>query len=225
MKKNLGVIIAICVMALGGLYLTEKPKDIATPSAATTDTAPTLEQMAPGETAVLEKYREISNQFNLVRRDTPSQGWTREVFEGDERNSSQIEESLQKMETLLEQLNELPPSTRYPNLKHEIQLVMVHEASNLLIVSRRDQDLRGLEAFLEFASKMDTSPETFNVSPDQLRNEALVMAKKEVAILRPRLREGSGDAQGYLQHIIRAWRFTPSQLGLTKEDMKEVADK
>ncbi len=211
-------------MALGGLYLTEKPKDIATPSSATT-TMTRLEQKAQEITVVIEKYQEIEKQFNLVRRDTPSQGWTREVFEGDERNSSQIEENLRKMEVLLGRLDELSPSTSYPDLKHEIQLAMVHEASNLLIVARRDQDLQGLEVFLEFVSRMDTSPDTFRVSPDQLRNEALVMARKEVAVLRPRLLEGSGDARGYLQHILRAWQFSPNELGLTKQDMREVADK
>lgn len=223
MKRIIGLAIALLIMAIGVIYMLEKAKDSFTSSATTTMTR--LEQKAQEITVVIEKYQEIEKQFNLVRRDTPSQGWTREVFEGDERNSSQIEESLHKMEALLEQLDELPPSTSYPDLKHEIQLVMVHEASNLLIVARRDQDLRGLEAFLGFASRIDTSPETFNVSPDQLRNEALVMARKEVAVLRPRLREGSGDARGYLQHILRAWKFTPSQLGLTKEDMREIPDK
>ncbi len=182
-----------------------------------------MEQKAPDEeVVVLEKYHEISNQFNILRRDAPSQGWTREVFEGDERNSSQIEENLQKMETLLEQLDELPPSTRYPDLKRDVQLVMVHEASNLLIVSRRDQDLRGLEAFLGFASRIDTSPDTFKVSPDKLRAEALVMARKEVETLRSRLRKGDESAWRYVEHILRAWKFSSTQLGLTLDDLKKV---
>ncbi|MDQ5969480.1 MAG: hypothetical protein QG579_637 [Patescibacteria group bacterium] len=185
-----------------------------------------MEQKTPEEVTIMEKYQEIEKLFDLAKRDQViSDNWATEVFPGNERGADQIEQSLSTMGSLLKQLEKLPRSERYPDLKHEIELFMAHEMTSLLVVARRDQDLRGLETFLRFASRMDTSPDTFGVSPENLRNEALIMAKKEVAILRPRLREGSGDAQGYLQHILRSWRFSPNQLGLTKEEMREIADK
>jgi hypothetical protein len=218
--KKIFLIVIVCLVALVGslAYNIDRGSDRYSRMA--------VEQKTPEEAVVVDKYKEIEHMFDLVKKDpVVGDNWATEVFPGDERDSRMIKQSLMATDDLRRELEKLPPSERYPDLKHEVELFMAHEATNLLVAARRDQDLEGLETFLRFASRMDTSPDTFGVSPDQLRNEALIMAKKEIVILRPRLREGSGDARVYLQHIIRAWRFTPSQLGLTKEDMKEVADK
>lgn len=213
MKRTIGLILAFFVMACGFLYGVNKNRTLQVDKAS----APVV---------VTDKLDEIQAEFDVVQKDRGlKDSWAAEVFPGDERDSSQIEQSLVAAKAIKKDLENLPVTDKSTDLKQRVHLFMAHEATNLLVVARRDQDLRALEVFLRFASIIDTSPDTFGVSPDQLRNEALVMARKEVAILRPRLREGSGDAQVYLQHIIRAWRFTPSQLGLTKEDMKEVADK
>ncbi len=225
MKKTLSLILAICIMALGVIYILGQGAKVVTPTV-TTNAPQTLEQTAPEEPWVIVKYQEIEKRFNFLGKDpVVGDNWAREILPGEERSSNQITEDLHKMETLLGELSKLPPSARYPELKHDVLLAVAHEMTSLLVVARRDQDLGGLEAFLKFASKMDTPAETFGIKPKELRAEALVMAQREVATLRPRLREGSGDARGYLQHILRAWQFSPNQLGLTKEDMKEVADK
>ena len=46
------------------------------------------------------------------------------------------------------------------------------------------------------------------------------MAKKEVADMRPRIREGSGDAIGGLTMLYNEWQFTREELGLTAEEAK-----
>ncbi len=223
MKRVIGIVIAVCIMVIGVIYFLEKASKFVT---RTIDTTPTMEQKAPEEAGIMERYQEIEKQFNLMRKDgVAGDNWTREVFPGDERDSRLIEQSLLAAENLFHELVKIPPSERYPDLKHEIELFMAHEMSHLLVASRRDQDLGGLETFLLFASRMDTSPDTFGVNPAKLREEALNMAKKEIKVLRPRLREGSGDARGYLQHILRAWQFSPNELGLTKQDMREITGK
>lgn len=153
-----------------------------------------------------------------------SEGWATEVRPGDTRGTDQIVMDLLKMENLQKELDELGPSDHVGLLQGDMRQVMIDDLRLVLRIAQRDQELSALGQFLRIAPKLDTSlEEDFGVNPKELRAEALKMAKHEMIEMRPRLRDGDGDAVGYVVAVLREWQFTPQEIGLTVQDMKSIS--
>lgn len=153
-----------------------------------------------------------------------SEGWATEVRPGDTRGTDQIVMDLLKMENLQKELDELGPSDRVAGLQMDMRTVMIDDLKLVLRIAKRDQELGALGQFLRIAPKLDTSlEEDFGVNPKELRADALRMAKREVAEMRPRLHDGDGDAIGAVASILQEWQFTPQEIGLSAQDMKSLS--
>ena len=185
-------------------------------------TATPVATAASTDSAVEQRIATIENNFDAVKRGrVVSEGWVAEVRPGDVRGTSGIVSDLGQMKFFSDQLWNLHASDRTGKLQDELRRTMIRDCDLLLRSALRNQELWALEQFLRFAQDLDVEPESqFGIKPADLRVEALAIAKKEVAELRPRLREESSDAAGLVSSILREWAFTPKELGLTAEDMK-----
>lgn len=153
-----------------------------------------------------------------------SEGWAAEVRPGDTRGAHEISTDLAMMNLVTERLDKLGNSDRAANLEAEIRETMIEDLRLLLKVADHDLDINAIGTFLEYAPKLDTSlEEDFGTNAKDLRAKALIMARKEMTELRPRIREGSADAIGVVSSILQEWQFTPDELELTATDMKSVS--
>lgn len=178
----------------------------------------------PAVSADGKELAEIEKDFeNLKSERHLSEGWAVDVRPGDTRDANSIAGILVRLKYLQANLDKLGPSDRVANLSNEIRQVRMDDLKLLLRISLRDKDLDALSSFLRYAPEMDTDLENdFGIKPENLRAEALIMAKKEVAELRPRLHGESSDAVGAVIYIMREWQFTPKEIGLTAEDLKTL---
>ena len=152
-----------------------------------------------------------------------SEGWATEVRPGDTRRINQIVIDLMKMEILQKDLDELDPSDQVAGLQSDIRQVMIDDLRLVLRIATRDEELGALGQFLRIAPKLDTSlEEDFGTNPTELRAEALKIARKDVAEMRPRLHDGDSEAIGYVASVLQEWQFAPQEIGLTAQDMKSI---
>jgi hypothetical protein len=185
-----------------------------------TDPSQAVEASVPSADSLM--VAEVEKQFSDFKRfrDT-SVGWAAEVRPGDQRDSRNVGDDLSKLSVMEKLLADAPNSDKVGNLRAGIRELMIEDSKLLLRKARSEQDIWALGQFVRHAQNLDVDLETdFDVKPADLRNEALVMAKKEVAEMRPRIREGSGDAIGGLQILYNEWQFTREELGLTVEEAK-----
>lgn len=180
----------------------------------------TLEASTPTEDSLM--VAEVEKQFSDFKRFRDlSVGWAAEVRPGDRRDIRGVGDDLTKLSTLEKLLSDTPNTDKVGNLRSSIREFMIEDSKLLLRKARGEEDIWALGQFVRYAQDLDVDLETdFGVKAADLRKEALVMAKKEVVEMRPRIRDGSGDAIGGLQMLYNEWQFTREELGLTAEEVK-----
>jgi len=152
------------------------------------------------------------------------EGWAVEVRPGNRRDSYAIKVDLIEMERIQSSLDGIT-GDRVVGLRGEIREVMISDLKLLLRTAEVDDSLSAIDEFLRIAPKLDTTLESdFGLDQKKLRDLALKIAKAETAKMLPRFREGSADAAGYLEYVLREWQFTPAQLGLTPKDVSALSD-
>ena len=183
--------------------------------------ATTAEASTPPPDSIV--VAEVEKQFSDFKqyRDTSS-GWAAEVRPGDRRDTREVGDSLGKLSMMEKMVADAPNTDKVGNLRAGIREFMIEDSKLLLRKARSERDIWALGQFVRYAQNLDVDLETdFSVKAADLRKEALVMAKKEVAEeLRPRIREGNGDAIGGLMMLYNEWQFTREELGLTAEEAK-----
>lgn len=208
----LGALVGIFALAACGTE-TEAPIPFSAAQAAT---------ITARELAITDVEKELGHMKLL--RDAKS-GWAAEVQPGDRRTTREVEESLSKFAMLQKRLEDAGSSEKVSALRRDIHTFMTEDTKMLLRKARVEQDIWALGAFVRYAKGLNVSLEKdFNVTSENLRTEALVMARKKVLELRPRIKEESGDAIGGLLDIYNEWGFTPQDLGLTVEEVKLVTE-
>lgn len=184
-----------------------------------------VEASAPG--ASDRMVAEVEKKFSDFKRmrDT-SVGWASEVRPGDRRSTNGVEDDLMELFIMDKLIGDAPDTDKVGALRSGIRELMIEDCKLLLRKARSEQDIWALGQFVRHSQNLDVSLETdFGVKPDVLRKEALVMARKEVLELRPRIKEGSGDAIGGLQILYNKWQFTREELGLTAEEAKLLTER
>ncbi len=152
-----------------------------------------------------------------------SEGWAVDVRPGSTRSTETIIGNLTAMEHLQEDLHRFGSSDRVSNLSKEIREVMLDDLRLLLRVAKQERELGALNTFVLMAPKLETSlEEDFGMSSEELREDAVEIAKSEVAKRQPWLREGNADASGWLTKTLQEWQFNPQEIGLTAQDMKSL---
>ncbi len=167
------------------------------------------------------KVADIERDFNDLKRyrDT-SVGQFAEVRPGDGRNIREVGDGLAKLSSMQTLIDDAPNTDKVGNLRTGIRELMIEDSKLLLRKARSEQDIRALGQFVRYAQNLDVSLEDdFGIKPADLRKEALAMAKKEVVEMRPRIRDGSGDAVGGLMMLYNEWQFTREELGLTADEV------
>ncbi|MEK7176155.1 MAG: hypothetical protein AAB695_02145 [Patescibacteria group bacterium] len=170
---------------------------------------------------------EVERDFASFKgyRDT-SVGWAAEVRPGDRRSTNEVGNDLAKLSSMEALIVDAPNSDKVGSLRGEIRSLMIEDSKLLLRKARSEQNIWALGQFVRFAKDLDVDLETdFGVKPADLRKEALVMAQKEVAELRPRIRDGSGDAIGALMTLNNEWQFTREELGLTADEARLLTER
>jgi hypothetical protein len=163
---------------------------------------------------------------DLTRFRDVNDGWAATVQTGDRRTTNEIGEMLAKLSVISKRLEALPNSDKVAKMRSDVAGFMVADCKVLLRKARSDQDIWVLSTFVRHAKTLDVSlQDNFGVTPENLRKEALVMARKEVVELRPEIAKDNGDAIGGLVNLYNEWGFTPAELGLNAVEMKLVRER